>query len=157
MTELLKYKITPIFSGEVKDGKFKMSDSDFERYWKWLLSHSGKYQFIIKKVFKKRSLPQNNWYWGVILPMIADEMGEENHDEVHAILRSKFLSKTKVIKGKNGELEEVKITGRTHKLSTHLFSIYVEKCRKFGAEFYGLNIPDPDPNYDSYPVLINED
>lgn len=154
---LLNYKITPIWKISVKDGKTSMSDSEWDRYRKWLLSHEGEYEFIIKKKFKKRSLPQNAWCHGVIVPMIGNEIGEEDHNKVFALLKSKFLSKTEHIAGKDGKWEEVNIVGRTSKLSTEQFGIFCEKCRKWASEFLGIVIPDPDPSYRDYPVLIEHD
>jgi len=153
---MLKYKIIPIFKGEVIDGKFKMADEDYSRYVKWLLSHSGKYQFIIKKVFRKRSIPQNSYYWGVVLPMIAKEMGEDDLNEAHALMKAKFLSKEKVIAGKNG-WEKVTIVGKSSKLSTHDFGIFLEKVIRWASSFLELHIPDPDPEYNSQPIMIEDD
>lgn len=153
---LMKYKIIPIWKITVKDGKTEMSDEEFGRYRKWLLSHSGDYEFIIKKKFKKRSLPQNNYFHGVVIPMIAEEIGEQDEAEVKALLKAKFLSKEKVIAGKD-KWETVKIVGRSSKLDTNTFGIFIEKCRQWASEFLGLVIPDPDPNYNAHPILIEED
>jgi len=153
----MKYKIIPIWKISIKDGKTSMADEEYSRYRKWMLSHGGDYEFIIQKKFKKRSLPQNAWFWGGILPMIAEEMGEEDENEVFATLKSKFLSKTKHIAGKNGQWEEVKIVGRSSKLTTDQFSVFIERCRKWAGEFLGITIPDADPSYRDYPVLIKHD
>jgi hypothetical protein len=157
MSKLLKYKITPIWKIEVKDGKTRMPEDEFSRYKKWLLSHQGGYEFTIKKKFKKRSLPQNSWYWGVIVPMIAEEIGEDDLNEVHAYLKAKFLSKEKAVAGKDGQWDKTIVVGRTAKLDTHSFGLFVEKVRRWASSFLGLNIPDPNPEYNSQAVLIDDD
>lgn len=150
------FKITPIWKISVRDGKTSMTDEEFRRYRKWCLSNEGDYEFIIKKKFKGRSLPQNGWFHAVIVPMVADAMGEENLNEAKATLKAMFLSKTKVIKGVDGQLQEITIVGRTSKLSTSGFGFFTNKCRIWAAKFLGINIPDPTKDH-NYPMLIDED
>lgn len=152
-----KFKITPIFKINIKDGKTSMSDDEYFRYRKMVLSLEGDYEFIVKKKFKKRSLPQNAYFHGVIVPMIADSIGEQDQNEIKAILKSKFLSKEKPLAGKDNQWEMIKIVGRTSKLSTDNFSIFVEKCRTWASSFLGINIPDPDPEHAAHAIMYDED
>jgi len=144
-------KIIPIFQTEVIEGQMKMTDEEYNRYRKWLWTKSGKLQFILKKQFRKRSLPQNAWYWSLIIPMIAEEMGEDDMDYVHALLKSIHLSKKVEIKGKI-----YTVTGKTSKLTTAQFGEYCERVRMWAAQELMLDIPDPDPDHNAYPVLIDE-
>src|SRR3990167_1344025 len=153
----LKYKITPIFKVSVKDGKTTMSDAEYSRYRKWCLSQNGEFEFVIQRKFKRRSLPQNSYFHGVVLPMIAEEMGEEDLGEVKAILKAKFLSKEKHLAGKENQWETTNIVGRTSKLTIEQFGIFIEKCRMWASKFLGMDIPNPDPEYNSEAILINED
>lgn len=153
---MYNFKITPIWKIQVKDGKYTFSPEEESRLHKWLLSHEGDYEFVIRKKFNKRSLPQNAYFHGVVLPMIADAMGEENLAEVKAILKTKFLSKEKVLAGKENQFETVQIVGRTSKLKTDTFGFFVEKCRMWASKFLGVNIPDPDPEYNQHPVFLGE-
>lgn len=152
----LNYNITPIFKISVKDGKTSMTDNEYGRYRKWCLSQQGEFEFIIKRKFKQRSLPANAYFHGVVVPMIAEEIGEEPA-ETKALLKAMFLSKEKAVAGKDNKWEMVKIVGRTSKLSTHHFGLFVEKCRQWASSFLGLVIPDPSKEHNSEPVLINED
>lgn len=152
----MKYKITPIFKGQIEQGKFKMADEDFSRYQKWLLSHGGEYQFIIQKKFKKRSLPANAYFHGVVIPMIAEETGMDEA-EVKAFLKAKFLSKEVVMAGKDNQWETAVIVGRSSKADSHTFGLFLEKCVAWASSFLGLVIPEPDPDHNNYPILIDND
>ena len=39
---------------------------------------------MLKKKFQKRSLKANAYYWGVVIPLIMAEMGENDEGYVHA-------------------------------------------------------------------------
>ena len=145
------HKITPIFNAEVKEGQLLMTDDEYHTYRKWLWTRHGKVQFIIKKYFKKRSTPQNAWYWSAIIPMIADEMGEADHNYVHALMKSIHLSKKVSIRNKT-----YTVVGRTSKLNSSEFGEYCERIRSWASMELGLNIPDPDPDHNARPVLIDE-
>jgi hypothetical protein len=106
----------------------------------------------IEKPKKKRSLAANGYYWGVVLPMIANYMGEDNLDYVHAIMKSECLKTIKIIRGK-----AYTAVGSTKKLTTNQFSDYLERVRRFAASEMSLNIPDPDPAQADYAVLIAEE
>jgi hypothetical protein len=144
-------KIIPIFQVDVIDGQLKMTDDEYHKYRKWLWTKSGKLQFILKKHFRKRSTSQNAWYWGLILPMIAEEMGESDLDYLHALMKSMHLSKKVEIKGKM-----YTVVGRTSKLTTAQFGEYCERVRMWASKELMLDIPDPDPEHNAYPVLIDD-
>jgi len=40
----------------------------------------------------KRTIAQNNYYWGVYLPLIAYETGEPDLDRLHELFKGKFLT-----------------------------------------------------------------
>ena len=40
----------------------------------------------------KRTVAQNNYYWGVFLPLVADETGEKDLDRLHELFKGKFLT-----------------------------------------------------------------
>lgn len=149
---MLKYKITPIFQGEIIDSKFKMTDDEYGRYRKFCLSHTGPIQFILKKKFSPRSRKQDGYYFGLVLPMIAEEMGIDNIMEVHAILKGMFLVKGVTVKGK-----EYQAVGRYAKLSTQGQQEFVEKCRRWASMELQVDIPDPEKNWNCHPVLVDSD
>ena len=69
----------------------------------------------------KRTLDQNNYYWGVYLPLIATETGNDDMEYLHEYFKQKFLSKgTKMIYG-----EAVSTTKSTTTLTTGQFCGYI--------------------------------
>lgn len=40
----------------------------------------------------KRTVQQNKFYWGVYLPLIAEETGEKNLDRLHELFKGMFLT-----------------------------------------------------------------
>ena len=113
---------------------------------------SGEYEMIIRRKFNKRSRKQDGWYFGLVLPMIGDAMGETDLPYVHACMKDRFLSITKV--DKKGITH--KATGRYAKLTTEQAGNYIEKVRHFAAEFYSLDIPDPDKEWNSNAILLEQ-
>lgn len=103
-----------------------------------LLKMKGKtVQITIEERKKRRSNPQNAYYHGVVLKMIADFCGYRGEDEItgiHEELKRKFLPKI-------GNLSIVKSTSS---LNTEEFSSYVENVRMWAAEELGIYIPDPN-------------
>ena len=141
----LGYKIVPVFKGEIKDNKFLMPPEEYGRYRKFLLSHfNGPIEMVLRKKINKikKNRKFENWYWGIFIPIVADYMGEENPDYVHALMKSMFLTKTKLIKGK-----EYRAVGSTQSMNSEQHEIFVEKCLLWARRDEGLEIPDPDPKY----------
>jgi hypothetical protein len=100
----------------------------------------------IEKKKKKRSNPQNSYYWGIVLPMMQtgfyNNLGEHvGIQEAHEFLKGRFLFREVV----NQELGEViKLSKSTTELSTIQFEEYLDKIREFGLEFLNITIPLPN-------------
>lgn len=111
---------------------------------KYLLNLSNQdVEVIFRKKKKFRSIPQNNYYHGVIVQMIQEEAGQ-SHDDIHAILKSKFSPKKYLLlEGKNGKIEMTKSKSTTE-LTPGEFEQYNSDCRMWAAGFFGLNIPLPN-------------
>lgn len=132
-----------VFYGKIQGGKLGLRDRDgFERVKQFL---DGKeIELTIEEYRKRRSRKQNNWYFGAVLPAIAEHLGYEryNKDELqklHEALKKEILG-TKTIKAGNTKLE---ITNGTKTLDTLEFTNYVETVRRWAAKELGLNIEDP--------------
>ncbi len=83
----------------------------------------------------QRSNKQNRYYWKIIIGYIAEYTGY-TPNEVHKGLAGKFLCDYTI-----SELPRVRSTSE---LTTSEFEEYLERCRVFGAEFFGLDIPMPN-------------
>jgi hypothetical protein len=103
---------------------------------------------IIEKRRKKRSNPQNAYYWSVVLPMMQtgfyNNLGEHvGIQEAHEFLKGRFLFREVV----NQELGEViKLSKSTTELSTIEWEEYMDSIRAFSTEFLGIQIPLPNEN-----------
>lgn len=84
---------------------------------------------------KDRSLEQNSYYWGVLIKLIADEIGEDDHDAIHEFLKVKFLA--------FDSLFILKFRS-TADLSTVEFEDYCAKIRSWAWQFLGVFLPKPN-------------
>ncbi len=103
-------------------------------------------EIIIERKHATRSLAQNAFYWSVVVASLSEHTGY-TPDEIHEILKAKFLPKTRAITDRNGEIVgEFVIGGSTTALNKIEFGEYIEQVRVWAAEL-GVYIPDPDPEW----------
>lgn len=129
-------KPTPYFASKIENGDLKLFDRDgFVRYIK--AQPDGKYSLIVKKWRKPRSNKQNAWYWGVILPLIADETGHTT-EELHEIFKKLFLQRQVIMfNGQEYELPGTTTTLNTSEMTEFINRVIVE------ASNMGIVIPEP--------------
>lgn len=96
-------------------------------------------EIIIHRKKKHRSVQQNRYYW-MIITMISDHTGFTK-DEIHAILKSRFLKAEKVHEQSGVVMEYVK---STTELTTMEYEEYLESVRRFAAENFDLYVPEPN-------------
>lgn len=100
----------------------------------------------------QRSNRQNRYYWGVIVDMIAREMGEiidgmtnieesEAAEAVHGYLKMSYTVDS------GYEVEEEMFS--TAAQDTKGIEEYFTYCRWLAEEKLGLHIPEPDPDWRS--------
>lgn len=128
----------PVFHGVVtKAGRLELLDVERVRRRVYLLGMAGKDVEIVIKVHReRRSTRQNRYYFGVVVPMLADHCGYEKA-EMHELLAMKFL-----------RIEDDPITGsprrkHTPETETVEFAAYVDACIRLAAE---LDLVIPEPN-----------
>ena len=127
-------KQIPVHPAIVTNGVLRFNDR--ARFDEWLKGIQGNVEVIVRPPRKPRSKKENNYYWGVIVQMIADHYGvlpEETHYE----LRRMFLRKD------NG-LKDFAITRSTTELFTYEAEDYYAKCRMWASQELGLYIPLPN-------------
>jgi hypothetical protein len=106
----------------------------------------GRYRVVINS-FKKRSLPQNAYYHGCVVPLVKDGLRDAGYNEVktcedaHEILKHLFL-KRKLSNENNGD--EIVIPGSTAKLTTIEFNTFIDEVIQWAAEYLGITIPLPN-------------
>jgi hypothetical protein len=84
---------------------------------------------IVRRRQEKRSTQANKFYWGYVLPEIAEHCGYTK-DEAHDALKHQLLKEDG-----DGPLVKVRSTAG---LSVAEFSEYVERVMAFGAVTFGI-------------------
>lgn len=104
-----------------------------------LNSFEGKrVEIKIQKLRSKRSEQQNS-YWWVLVTLLANELGYEK-DEMHEVLKFKFLKREKVIE-QTGEIMYYSIS--TTKLSVTEFIELIDKLIRWAAIELSIVLPLP--------------
>ena len=134
---------TPIFEGDVVNKKLKLFDHEKRAIGRWIATFKDgtKLDITIRKHKSKRSNEQNRYYFGVVLPILADYFGHDNTEDMHEDMKLKFNPiESKIEPGKT-------IGGTTTKLSTVDFfsaeTSYVERICRWAATEYSIYIPPP--------------
>lgn len=103
-------------------------------------------EITIKRKYKQRSLPQNKFYWGVIIPLfqqlILDNWGEiKDKEEIHEVLKYQcnYEERANLITG-----EITKIPKSTTELTTFGWLEYEQKIRQFAMDFFNTTLPEPN-------------
>lgn len=122
--------------GKVENGRILVWDKNL----------AGKYEgqevdVWLDKHRQNRTLAQNAYYWGVIIPLISEEWGEEP-ETVHAYLKKRFLTYRQIIKTPEGQ-REVELVGSTAKLTTDEFLDFNDKVKMWASQHLNCYIPDP--------------
>jgi hypothetical protein len=116
------------------------SQKDKAKLFSILKNLKGSYAIGIKKNRQARSLAFNRYYWSVVIPYLALEIGYTK-EEMHDVLRRMFLSYEK----KNEMTQSVDVfLISTTKLDNVQFNEYVEKIRIFAMEQLSIYIPLPN-------------
>lgn len=92
---------------------------------------------------KQRSGNQNRYYFGVMVDLISEYTGF-TRNELHEVLKHKFLRKTLWIPKKDGVKEQSIITYSTTDLTTKQFEDYLSEIRQWASSDLGLFLPEPN-------------
>jgi hypothetical protein len=125
-----------VIYGKIEDGKYHGQKPDYSKF-------EGKKVVIeIKEHKSTRSQMQNNYYWGVVIKYLADEIGYQSfeYEQLHEILKLKFLKPVpKIFNG-----IAYNIPQSTTKLNTSEFKDYIEDIRDFASKELNCYIPEPN-------------
>ena len=98
---------------------------------------------VVISAFKKdRTLPQNRYYWGVVLKYVSSYTGYTN-EEAHDLFKDAFLIKKTVTIGS----KTVERTPSTTELSTIEFNTFIDCVCRYVAEELGPYIPLPNEKF----------
>lgn len=125
--------------GEIVGGKLQLKNP--AKFKADLGNLKGNVQVTVGKKERIRSLPQNAYYHGVVLKMIADEIGESDLWELHEALCLRFAP----VPAGNGKYGKALLVRKhTSEMTTFEFEQYVEKVRLFAVSELGIVIPIPN-------------
>jgi hypothetical protein len=134
-----------VFISQVKDGKCHNGESIRRMIAKY---EGQKVKITIEKYRKRRTLSQNNYYWGVLIEYAVSAARAEDPTitpkEMHQILKQECGIITKEIVIVNARQFIVDKEGTTTDKTTTEFSAYVERCRQW--IFVNLKVVVPLPN-----------
>jgi hypothetical protein len=105
----------------------------------------GKYLISIKDV-RKRSVQQNRYYWGVVVPIIRKGLYDSGFDAVrtnndaHEVIKQVLLKK-QIVNKQTGEV--IDMAGSTQELSIPEFNDFIESICRWASEYLGVVIPSP--------------
>lgn len=130
-------KIVSALFGGLKDGRYILEINDYNR----------------------RSSPQNRYYWGLVIPLIQKgikDLGTDlTKEETHEFLKARFnIANTDIVNEQTGETINIPLS--TTRLNKEQFGEYIERIQRFGAEFLGIEIPDPGQQLSIYEMEERE-
>lgn len=132
--------MTPVWRGKVIAGEFKPDrPEDFKRHLTNLEGH--RIELIVERRRQKRSLPQNCFYFGVVIPLLAAHCGYDDLEEMHAILKEKFPVGADLAAYIEAYVKMEKVESSADFLKEQ-FQFYIERIQRLAAEL-GIYIPDP--------------
>lgn len=92
---------------------------------------------------KARSNPQNRYYWGCVIQTLSDETGYDLN-EMHEIIKHKFLTEQRIVKGTKGQIIQVSMSGSTTSLDTKQFEDLMSKIRIWASRELSIFIQEPN-------------
>jgi len=104
----------------------------------------------LKRFVKKRTLPQNAYYWAVVIPILTRGFinvgyGAMTDIKTHSWMKRKYLLGEE--KCDFDEMPVLEIIGSTTKLNIERFFEIMHDLHRYGAQNLGVKIPDPDKNW----------
>ena len=109
---------------------------------------------------KRTTDPQRRYYFGVIVEAITYAIREADpetgwtREMVHEVLKDRFLPLVRewreFVNTETGEAIREPLT--TTKLTTTEREMYHDHCRKFAAEFFGVEIPLPNEQAEMFDI-----
>lgn len=97
---------------------------------------------ISLKELRLRTTPENKYYWKIIVGILSNELGYTK-EEIHSILKQKFLSEVIFLKTKEG-MKEMRIPKSTAELKTIEFEEYLSSIRQWASMELSIYLPLPN-------------
>lgn len=126
------------YRGEVQNGQILIYRPWHEDFAKNVKRLEGKeIILVITRWRRKRTHPQNNYYWGVVIEILSDLFGYEP-EETHEAL----LAQHSRLPGNGPGMPERIL--RTSRMTTVQFINYIDKIKRWALLEFGVVIPEPN-------------
>lgn len=104
----------------------------------------GEVLITVTRKHATRSVQANRYYWGVVVELLSEHTGY-TPEEIHEVLKAKFIPKRLSVSDGNGEIKgEFVIGGTTTSMNKLEFGEFITNIRQWAAEELDVIIPDPD-------------
>jgi len=125
-------------NGTILNGSISMFDPlAGEKKKRFIQEHDNEnVEITIKVIDDIKTLEQMRFYRGVVLPAICDASGHKNREEVHAYLKSQYLSSFKEMTI-NNQYIIVKDIPSLKDISKEDFRKFIDHCLEFLADVGG--------------------
>lgn len=114
---------------------------------------------VTAKDMRRRSVAQNSYYWGVVVPMVRAALYESGFDQIRSVEDAHealkyFHLRNRVVNEQTGEV--IEITGSTKDLNVPEFNDYIERICRWAAEYLSIVIPSPNEELAEFENWVNE-
>lgn len=140
--------LTPIFTGKVnREGRIKVINATrFHNYLKCNFKDRD-VQFVVEKLQRKKTSPQNRFFHGVVVPAVTDWAGyNENSNKdlrlVREALKNDFGPKIEVVSMKTGVVQEVPKSIAEYTLDD--YKRLIDAVDLYCYDTFGTRLPEPD-------------
>ena len=132
------------YQGKVESGKLHIYRS--KDFVKEIQVFDGKkVEITVRKKRTHRSLMQNAYYWGVIVPLVQQGLNDVGYkvgkDQTHEYLKGTFHI-VELVNEETGEI--LKSVGTTTNMTTTEMMEYFEEIKQWATEYLNIYIPDPN-------------
>lgn len=101
-------------------------------------------EITVQRKRRRRGLAQNNYYWGVIVPIVTVALIDAGYkvgkEATHEFLKATF-NRREIINESTGEI--LSTVGSTTDMTTVEMMQYFSEITVWAAEFLGVEIPEP--------------
>lgn len=135
--------------GRMVSGEPKILNRDYlvSVYRQW--PEGAEITLTLKRTRAKTSDLQRAYWWAIVVPMIAQETGDDEQS-THEDLKRQFIPKvTKVWRSKRTGRKRRRTHHSIMALDTKQMTDLIDTVRKWAGEFLNLEIPEPDPAWRS--------
>jgi hypothetical protein len=101
-------------------------------------------EITVQRKRRRRGLAQNNYYWGVIVPVVTAALIDAGYkvgkESTHEFLKATF-NRREIVNETTGEI--LSTIGSTTDMTTVEMMEYFAEITAWAAEFLGVEIPQP--------------